>query len=565
MKYISTRGLARELNFSQAMIAGMASDGGLYVPKKTPKITAKQLDSFKKMSYPKIAFEVIKPYVSSCIDDTSLNAIIAKAYKNFRVENKVEIKKLVCSNGCCKNNLGKPAKCSNELYVCELFHGPTIAFKDFALQLLGLLFDYVLSKQTKRITIVGATSGDTGSAAIEAFKNLKSVDIFILHPLGKTSDIQRLQMTTVNKKNVRNIAIKGNFDDCQNIVKALFNDEKMRSEVNLSAVNSINWARIMAQIVYYVFSYVQVLKFKDCPELSNPTETQSIFSKNSNCKNSALASNQAPKASSEENQLFSNLRSGGDEKHLKTKEQVNAQNTNFSQKVSFSVPTGNFGNVLAGYYAMQMGIPIESFMISSNLNDILTRFILNNDMTKRPVVETHSPSMDIQVSSNFERLLFEFLNRDAKQLTTLMANFNECGIMDVDNSVWQDIRNLFQAHSSSNAETLCLIEKWFNSTKEIFDPHSITAIEAGSLMKSTSPVICMATAHPAKFPTAIREAFGNLSASNGKAKLSKIDKHLELPEHMRGLDKLSEHYTTLENDYKVVGDFVLKFYNKSYL
>ncbi len=457
VQYISTRGKAEKLNFADAMLSGLARDGGLYVPETFPQLSYDDLKSFQSMSYEQVAFEVIKPFVGGCIDDVSLKTMIDDVYSNFDADDVAPIKTI-----------------KDGLHVCELFHGPTIAFKDFALQLLGRLFDYILTERGERVTIVGATSGDTGSAAIEACKNKDAIDIVILHPNGRTSDVQRYQMTTVDADNVHNIALRGTFDDCQDLVKAMFNDISMRDKLNLSAVNSINWARIMSQIVYYVYSATRV----GVPE----------------------------------------------------------------NKVSFSVPTGNFGNVLAGYFSMRMGLPVDQFMVASNANDILTRFFLNKDMSMKECVETHSPSMDIQISSNFERLVFECLDRDADKVSELMDTFRRTGTMPVPDEMYEKMREKFQGFALSNEDTITAIKGWYDRTGEIFDPHSIIGVEAGVAMKTNSPVIVMATAHPAKFPEAIMKA---------------IDIEVGLPPHMTGLFDRTEKYDVLDNNYDTITQYVM--------
>ena len=456
MHYISTRGKAPKLNFSDVLLIGLAEDGGLYVPEYHPQITESDLRRFQKMEYVDIAFEIIKPYVGECIPDNDLKSMINDSYSDFS-----------------HKDVAPVIKVEDNIYVCELFHGPTIAFKDFALQLLGRLFDFVLAQKKRKITIVGATSGDTGSAAIEACKNRESINIFMLHPLGRTSDVQRFQMTTVDADNVFNIAIKGTFDDCQDLVKDLFNDKPVRKKLNLSAVNSINWARIMAQIVYYFYSASRI----GVPD----------------------------------------------------------------KKVSFCVPTGNFGNVLAGYFAMKMGLPVDQFMVASNSNDILTRFLINKDMSINGVVETHSPSMDIQISSNFERLAFESTNRDAEKINEAMVEFRKTGKMPLPDGMWEKINKKFQGMSINNDKTLKAIKKWKEEKGIIFDPHSAIGLEAGCKMKTSSPVIVMATAHPAKFPEVLKKAIGE---------------KVEVPEHMSDMFKKQEKYDVLENNYEDLLEYI---------
>lgn len=466
MRYISTRGTAPALNFSDVILTGLAMDGGLYVPETYPQLMASDFRRFRDMSYTQVAYQVMRPYVGDCIAPQVLKNILEESYKGFADTQVAPVRKL---QDCADNG--------QQLFVCELFYGPTIAFKDFALQVLGRVFDTVLEQRNQRVTIVGATSGDTGSAAIEACKNRQNIDIFILHPLGKTSVVQRKQMTTVDSPNVRNIAIKGTFDDCQNLVKAMFNDHQMRSRLNLSAVNSINWARIMAQVVYYIYSATRL----GVPDT----------------------------------------------------------------KVSFSVPTGNFGNVLAGYFAMRMGLPVDQFMVASNANDILTRYFSNRDMSMQQVIETYSPSMDIQISSNFERLIFESLERDGRRVAQIMQTFYDTGKMPVDEAMWANMTAKFQGYSLTNEQTVTAMTKWHKITGKVFDPHSVIGVEAGSVMKTHSPVICMATAHPAKFPEVVTTA---LSGTGIKVP--------DLPAHMQGLMDKDEVYDTLDNAYGVVTDYI---------
>ena len=444
MRYISTRGTAPELDFSQVLLAGLATDGGLYVPKDFPQITADKLTEYAGMSYVDIAVDVMAPFVDIPRDDFA--KLVRDAYSTFSHPDIVPLVKL-----------------SDGTYVLELFHGPTLAFKDVALQLLGRLFDYVLTKQGKRVTIVGATSGDTGSAAIEACKNRDAIDIFILHPQGRTSDVQRKQMTTVNAHNVHNIALKGTFDDCQDAVKAMFNDNDFRTSVNLSAVNSINWARIMAQVVYYVYAVAKT---------------------------------------------------GG-------------------KDTTVSVPTGNFGNVYAAYVASRMGVPIKQFIVASNANDILTRFFADNDMSINGVNPTLSPSMDIQISSNFERLLFEMYDRDGEQVAKIMDDFRETGKLPVETEKWQNITQTFTGYSLNDAGTSQAIAQYQKSENQILDPHSVIGVKAvhHNNTPQTPTVITAATAHPAKFPDAVKSATGI---------------HPDLPEHLADLFERDEKFDVLD-------------------
>ena len=346
--YVSTRGAAPELGFADVLLAGLAIDGGLYVPSQWPSLTVGALERFESMSYSEIATEVMWPFVEGSVDRDAFAAIVADAYATFSTDEVVPIVDL-----------------GDNIWLAELFHGPTLAFKDIALQLVGRLFDHELTRRGEKVTIVGATSGDTGSAAIEALRDRPSAEVFILHPAGRVSDVQRRQMTTVHSPNVHNIAVEGTFDDCQDIVKALFADVQFRKSRNLSAVNSINWARVMAQMVYYVTCAVRL--------------------------------------------------SGG-----------------AGRPVAFSVPTGNFGNVFAGYGAQRIGTPISQFIVASNRNDILTQFLTTGTMTIGEVHPTLSPSMDIQVSSNLERLLFEIHGRDGAAISELMARFRAEGTVSVE-------------------------------------------------------------------------------------------------------------------------------------
>jgi len=361
------------------------------------------------------------------------------------------------------------------VWVMELFHGPTLAFKDYALQILGRLFDHVLEKRGERVTIVGATSGDTGSAAIEACKGCKNIDIFILHPEERTSEVQRRQMTTIDAPNVHNIALKGTFDDCQNMVKAMFNDDAFRNDVNLSAVNSINWARIMSQIIYYVTASLA---------LGGPT-----------------------------------------------------------RKVSFAVPTGNFGNVYAAYCARQMGLPIERLIIGSNRNDILTRFFETGTMSTETVEPSLSPSMDIQISSNFERYLCDLLGRDTAEIAKHMEAFKNQGSFSISAEHMSCARKEFDAHRCDDEQTKGVMEACYNETGYILDPHTAVGLCAGMQARQdpSVPLIALACAHPAKFPDAVEKAIGLRP---------------DLPPHLADLYDRKEHVTSLENDLMKVQSFI---------
>lgn len=455
IKYISTRGGGSPQSFEQVLLVGLAPDGGLYVPETWPKLDFKKL---KGKSYVEVAEEVIFPFVAESIDRKTLRRILNETYGPdvFRHKDVAPLHKI-----------------RDNLYALELFHGPTIAFKDVALQFLGRLFDHVLKKNDRKVTIVGATSGDTGSAAIEGCRHSDNVDIFILYPQGRVSEVQRRQMTTVNASNVHNIALQGTFDDCQNAVKAMFNDAEFRSEMNLSAVNSINWARIVAQIVYYVTVSLQL----------GPGAT-------------------------------------------------------------FVVPTGNFGNVFAGYCARKMGAPVH-LSIATNRNDILTRFFETGEMKAEDTHASLSPSMDIQISSNFERYLFDLLDRDAEKLRGLMQQFGETGNFSLPHELMKKACGDFSARRTDDSETLETIQKIHKETGYILDPHTAVGIKAALKISKTAkgPVVTLATAHPAKFPDAVEKATGTRPA---------------LPDHLSDLLSRPEKFDILPNDLQKIQEFIRK-------
>lgn len=458
MKYISTRGEAPSLSFEEVVLAGLASDGGLYVPEILPKFTQQEIASWVGLSYQDLAFNIIQPFVDGEIDDVDLKTIIDKAYDSFR-----------------HDAIAPLIQTGHNEWVLELFQGPTLAFKDFALQFLGHLLDFILAKRQQKVAVMGATSGDTGSAAIEGCRRCDNIDIFILHPHQRVSDVQRRQMTTVIADNVFNIALEGNFDDCQNMVKASFRDQSFLPEGRqLVAVNSINWARIMAQIVYYFYA--------------------------------ALAL-------------------GGPHR-----------------KVSFAVPTGNFGDIFAGYLAHQMGLPIEQLVIGTNSNDILHRCISDNDHSKQPLHHSLSPSMDIMVSSNFERLLFNLYERDGTAIRELMAEF-ESGSMTLNDQALSKARTLFSSYRLDDEETLQLISSVYENTEYLLDPHSAIGVAAGRACSKNkeTPMVCLATAHPAKFPEAI-----------AKADLAEPS----LPQHMADLFEREERYEVLDDQIGLVQEYI---------
>ncbi|HEY0183628.1 MAG TPA: threonine synthase [Rhodopila sp.] len=454
MRYVSTRGEAPARDFADVLLTGLAEDGGLFMPETWPHFSPADWRAMRGLPYAELAARVMQPFVGTAISFETLRAICHEAYAGF----------------------GHPAvvpliQLETNLFVQELFHGPTLAFKDMAMQVLGRLFDTVLSQRDARVTIVGATSGDTGSAAIEACAGRDRVDIMILHPHGRTSEVQRRQMTAVPAANVGNIAIKGTFDDCQDLVKALFADPVFRNEVHLSAVNSINWARIAAQIPYYVAA--------------------------------ALALG-AP-----------------------------------DREVAFSVPTGNFGNVLSAWAARRMGLPIARLIVGSNRNDILTRFLASNDMSIAAVEPSLSPSMDIQVSSNFERLLFELFDRDAETTRQTMLRFRETGRMAVPDPLWHRVRGLFHGFRLDDPGTEAEIRRLHAATGYLADPHTAIGVAAARALPCAGgvPVVAMATAHPAKFPDAMQRATGQRPA---------------LPPRMADLFERPERFTVLPNDLAAV-------------
>ena len=454
MRYISTRGQAPARDFAAILFEGLAEDGGLFVPETWPVLSPSDWRALRGLPYPRLAARILQRFVSDSIPFDVLNGICADAYRDFGHPAVVPLVQL-----------------ETGLFVQELFHGPTLAFKDMAMQVLGRLFDHVLRTQDKRVTIVGATSGDTGSAALEACAGRDRIDIVILHPHERTSLVQRRQMTTVTAPNIANVAIRGTFDDCQDLVKAMFADMPFRQEMRLSAVNSINWARIAAQIPYYVAA--------------------------------ALALG-AP-----------------------------------DREVAFSVPTGNFGNVLAAWAARRMGLPIARLIVGSNRNDILARFLQSNDMSVATVQPSLSPSMDIQVSSNFERALFELLDRDPVATAATMRGFRDTGRMSVPDPVWRRARAVFHGFRLDDEGIEAEIRRIHAETGYIADPHTAVGIAAARARAPQQAVttVAMATAHPAKFPEAMERATGL---------------HPTLPDRLADLFEREEHFTVLPNDLTAV-------------
>jgi threonine synthase len=461
MRYISTRhgrAAATARNFDAILLAGMAPDGGLYVPQHLPRRAPAWFDALRGLPYANIAARVTEPFLGGAVPAGEWRRLIEAAYRPFTHPAVAPLRQL-----------------DSDLWLLELFHGPTLAFKDYALQLVGPLFDRVLRKHRRRITIIGATSGDTGSAAIEACRDREAIDIFMLYPAGRISEVQRRQMTTVPARNIHAVAIDGTFDDCQDLVKGMFADAVFRDELGLSAVNSINWVRIMAQIVYYVVAAV------------------------------ALG---AP-----------------------------------DQDVAFAVPTGNFGNVFAAHVARRMGLPIARLAIATNRNDILTRFFARGTMNLGTVEPTISPSMDIQVSSNFERLFFELVNHSGAKTAAAFRQFRATGTLPITRRQWQAARALFQAERIDDEETRATMADTYRRTGVLVDPHTAVALAAARRVKrdQTTPMIVVATAHPAKFPDAVVSACGVRP---------------EMPPRLANLMALPERRVNLPNDLGAVQNYV---------
>ncbi|MDX1736238.1 MAG: threonine synthase [Halioglobus sp.] len=459
MKYISTRGQAPALNFEDVLLTGLAADGGLYVPQELPQFSPAEITAMAGMDYVELAERIVTPFIDECVPADDLRPILRETYAQFR-----------------HDAVAPMVQIGHNQWVMELFHGPTLAFKDFALQLLGRLLDYVLERRHQKVVIMGATSGDTGSAAIEGCRQCRNIDIFILHPHERVSDVQRRQMTTVTGDNIHNVALQGNFDDCQALVKASFNDRAFLPEDrSLVAVNSINWARIMAQIVYYFYA--------------------------------ALA--------------------------------VGAPH----RPVVFSVPTGNFGDIFAGYLAHQMGLPVERLIIATNRNDVLHRVMTTSTYHRQSLSHTLSPSMDITVSSNFERLLFDLYDRDGAAIAALMREFDG-GDISFGDAAMARARALFASQCVSDEETCAQIAATWEHCEYLLDPHSAIGVKAAldSDFDPALPVVTLATAHPAKFPDAIRSAG--------------LNQEVHLPLHLRDLFERPERFEVQPNDLAAVQAFM---------
>ncbi len=462
MKYISTRGNAPELSFEDVLLTGLAADGGLYVPKDIPQFSLEEIESWRDLPYTELAFKIIYPFVEGSVDAEALKKMLASVYNNSVFGHKA---------------IAPLQQLDHNEYVLELFHGPTLAFKDFALQMLGQLLDYVLEKRQEKVVIMGATSGDTGSAAIEGTKRCKNVDIFILHPSGKVSDVQRRQMTTVTGDNIYNIAIDGNFDQAQDMVKASFTDQSfLRGERKLVAVNSINWARIMSQIVYYFYSALN---------LGGPL-----------------------------------------------------------RPVAYSVPTGNFGDIFAGYMAKKMGLPIKQLIIATNSNDVLHRLMSKNQYEVLPLKHTITPSMDIAVSSNFERLLFDLYDRDGAKLADLMAKMSaKKDVVSLEEDKLDKARELFDSYAVDEDGTVAMMQEVFGETGYLLDPHTAVGVKAARACRRYQdiPMITLGTAHPVKFEDAVKRAGYELP---------------KLPHHLNDLMEREERLVQLPADLKVIHQFI---------
>ena len=458
MEYISTRGSAPSLDFEGVTLAGLANDGGLYLPQQWPRFSEAEIAAMAGLPYAQLAAKVMTPFVGDSLSEEELLALCEQAYGRFAHKAVTPLVQL-----------------DEQQWLLELFHGPTLAFKDVALQLLGLLFEQFLNRRQSNLTIVGATSGDTGSAAIDAVAGRERVDIFMLHPKGKVSEVQRRQMTTVRAPNVHNIAIDGSFDDAQAMVKRMFGDSALTDRFNIGAVNSINWARLMAQVVYYFAAALQ---------LGGPT-----------------------------------------------------------RPIAFSVPTGNFGDVFAGYVAAQMGLPIEPLIVATNVNDILHRALSDGDYSAGTVTPTVAPSMDIQVSSNFERLLFDCGGRDGAAIAAQMQGFEASKSMQLTNAQRDGAAHLFTS-ARADGEQLSQALRWaYDEAGQVLDPHTAIGLHAAraSDLDPAIPIVTLATAHPAKFRDAVERAVGMRPA---------------LPARVGDLFAREEAYDELPGDYDAVRDYV---------
>ena len=455
MEYISTRNKNLSFSFKEIFLRGLAPDGGLFIPKEIKTYDKSEINKLQKLSYIELATEIISYYCSPEIDKTNLKNLLKKSYKSFQTNEVISIKKV------------------GDINLLELYHGPTLAFKDIAMQVLGNMYEELKLSSDKTINIVVATSGDTGSAAIAALNNRSNINVFVLHPHNKISKIQRKIMTTIGSNNIYNIAIKGTFDDCQNIVKEMFSENAFREKINMSGVNSINWARIVCQIVYYFYSY-----FK----LDN-------------------------------------------------------------EKVSFAVPTGNFGDIFAGYIAKKMGLPIEKLIVSTNENDILEKVINTGEYKPGKVKPSLSPSMDVQISSNFERLLFDVLDENDKKVSDLMNDLKTKGSFKLNEKQTAIIKKDFSAKKINDQETISIIKKFSKDYNFIIDPHTATAIGASKVVKDINKIIILGTAHPYKFLETIKIA---------------TSQELEVPKQIAHLMDKKEKYDILDNKITDIKNYILE-------
>ena len=457
MKYISTRNKEKTFSFKDVFLRGLADDGGLFVPETMPSYTSHELEKLRNFSYRDLATKIILEFSKDEFSENEIKNLVKISYKDFRAKEVVKIQKI------------------GKINLLELFHGPTLAFKDIAMQVIGNMYDKIIKNNNLKINVVVATSGDTGAAAISAIKNKKNIKIFVLHPYNKISEIQRKFMTSINSSNVFNIALAGNFDDCQKIVKSMFTDQYFRNSINMSGVNSINWSRIIFQIVYYFFSYFRIAK-----------------------KN---------------------------------------------EKINFSVPTGNFGDVYAGYVAKKMGLPINKLIIATNKNDILKRVIHTGIYKPMKVEHTISPSMDIQIASNFERLIFDVCLNDSQKTLNLMNSLKDKGEFKLEDSDLKKIKEIFLAESLSESETKSVIKKIYKDQKILIDPHTAVAIGALNKIFLDEETVILSTAHPAKFSETV---------------LEQTNVQPQLPENLKNILINKEKYEKLPNDLKIIQNYILK-------
>ena len=456
MEYISTRNTKKIFSFKYVFIKGLAPDGGLFVPKKVPMYTPRELKKLKNLSYNELSIKIISEFCSEEFSKDEIKDLVNNSYKEFRVKDVVEIKRL------------------EKINLLELFYGPTLAFKDIAMQVVGNMYEKILEKNNFKVNIIVATSGDTGAAAINAIRDRKNMKIFVLHPDEKISSIQRKFMTTINSKNVFNIALNGNFDDCQKLVKSMFEDKKFSTSINMSGVNSINWARIVVQIIYYFFSYFKVAEV--------------------------------------------------------------------GEKINFSVPTGNFGDIYAGYIAKKMGLPINKLVIATNKNDILKRAVNTGFYKPKQVEHTISPSMDIQIASNFERLIFDICDCDANKTLKLMNDLSKNEEFKFEKEELKKVRESFCSDSLSDEETKSIINEIYKNQKTLIDPHTAVGIGVMKKISLEGNTIVLATAHPSKFPYVVEKETGVKP---------------ELPKKLQYILDGKEKYEKLPMDIKSIQNYIL--------